>query len=108
VDPSQAATLSIWMAWACSSSPMTALTSSGGAEDAAERVKAIDVEGGEYKAFIRLGGERLMPHVFDHAKVVLEPSGQRDPESLVELLDRERSTGGFSSDPAEPESVANE
>ena len=40
--------------------------------------------------------------------MVLEASGHRDPEGLVELLERERSTGRFTSDPAQPESVANE
>jgi hypothetical protein len=78
------------------------------AEEAAGWVEAIDVDAGEYQAFIRLDGERLVPHVLDQAKVVLEASGHRDPDGLVELLERERGTGAFSSNPAQPESVANE
>ena len=47
--------------------------------------------------------------ILDQANAVLGASGHRDPEALVELLERERvSNCGFTSDPAQPESVANE
>jgi hypothetical protein len=74
------------------------------AEEAAGWVEAIDVEAGEYKAFIRLDGERLEPRILDPSTVLLEESGQCDPELLVELLERERvSHRTFTSDSAHRE-----
>jgi hypothetical protein len=79
------------------------------AEEAAGWVEAIDVEAGEYKAFIRLDGERLEPRILDPSTVLLEESGQCDPGLLVELLERERvSHRTFTSDSAHPANVANE
>jgi len=78
-------------------------------EEAAGWVEAIDIEAGVYKAFIRLDGERLEPRILDQSRVLLEASGHRDSELLVELLEQERvSHRTFKSDSAQPASVANE
>lgn len=78
-------------------------------DEAAGWVEAIDVEAGVYEAFVGLDGERLLPRVVEEFQVVLEPSGSPDPDALVTLLERARdSYGGFTSDPTEPRSVANE
>jgi hypothetical protein len=51
----------------------------------------------------------LEPRILDQSQVLLEASGHRDPELLVELLERERvSHRTFTSDSAQPASVANE
>lgn len=79
------------------------------AEEAAASVEAIDIEAGEYKAFIRLDGETLEPRILDHSQVLLDASGHRDTELLVRLLEREHvAHRTFTSDPAQPASVANE
>ena len=78
-------------------------------DEAAGYVEAIDVEAGVYEAFVRLDGERLLPRVVDQFRVVLEPSGDLDPDGLIALLEKASdSHGGFASDARQPVSVANE
>ena len=79
------------------------------AQEAAQWVEAIDVEAGEYSAFVRLDAELLDARIVDQTRVILEASGRRDRELLVGLLESARTENHtFSSDPADPETVADE
>jgi hypothetical protein len=70
----------------------------------------VDVEeGGVYEALFTVEGELLVPQPLDNYSVRLYPSGEVNIDSLRSLLRRERDErGGFTSDPDDPEAVANE
>jgi hypothetical protein len=76
--------------------------------EASGYLERVDVDNGEYAGFFTVDGERLTALPIDEASVSLEPTGMVEPEELMSLLRRAHGHHVFTSDPGNPQAVAQE